>query len=246
MRQLFFFISLLGVLTISAQNPSQQTTRYPGWGVLFAQIGLSENWSATVDIQERYDFASGNWLTQIYRPGIGRKIKNDFAWAAGLGYIRNFPVPNGKQPRPEWRPWQELSRKFKPGLGTIATRIRTEERFIREYNGDELKPNSQFHSFRCRLRAEWVYTFRDPAEKGFHLSAGDEFFVATKPGWFTAFDQNRAYAGGGYRFSKSVSLQLHYLNLFQQINSVKSEMHHVIRLTTVIELKARKRKTENE
>ena len=163
-------------------------------------------------------------------------------FTVGGAYFLLYPNPNDRPARPEWRPWQEVSRKFKTRAGMFWPRIRTEQRFIREYDGEDLQQGFSYNAFRVRLRCDWTLPLGETADKGIYLAAGNEFFFGVKPGGFVAFDQNRASAGVGYRFNPAFAVQLQYLNLFQQLNNTRFELHHTARLTVFHELKTRREK----
>lgn len=224
------FLAFIFILILQPeQAPAQVTTRYLAWGTFFGTVNFSGHWTATLDLQARYEYTDGDWNALIVRPGVSYVTTNKVIFTAGVGYFSLYPNPNGIPPRPEWRPWQEIGKKFKVKAGTFYPRLRIEQRLIREYNGDELHEDYSFHSFRARFRCDWNFPLGKTPSKGIYLAAGDELFFALKNGCFSAFDQNRAYAGAGYRFSPAFAVQLQYLNLYLQTNSQKAELQHIVR-----------------
>lgn len=222
-----------------AQSSRQVTTRYLAWGGLFEQFTFSDRLNASFDNQYRYEYTDGDWFTMLFRPGLTYVTKNKILLTGGGGYFLLYPNPNDKPARREWRAWEEIGKKFKTKYGTFYPRIRYEQRFIREYSGTVLQDEFSFNSHRIRLRCDWTLPLK-LANNRIFLTAGDEYFYAIKPNGFAAFDQNRAYAGGGYRFSKTFALQIQYLNLYARTGTGKYEMHHTARLTVLHEFDFRK------
>jgi hypothetical protein len=235
-RYLLIVLCMLAATAGRAQSP-QVETRYQAWAGLLEQITFSEKWNVTLDVQGRYEYTDGDWYVFLARPGVTYSPSGKFMFTAGAAYFLLFPNPNGRPARPEWRPWQEVSRKYKTGAGTFWPRIRTEQRFIREYDGEALQESFTYNAFRVRLRCDWTLPLGETADKGFYLAAGNEIFFGVKPGGFSAFDQNRASAGAGYRFSPTFAVQLQYLNFFQQFTSSRFELHHTARVTILHELR---------
>lgn len=242
-RFLLLFTLILTGSFIRAQSPRQVTTRYLAWGGLLEQFTFSDRLNASFDNQYRYEYTDNDWFVMIFRPGLTYVTKNKILLTGGGGYILLYPNPNDKPARREWRAWEEIGKKFKTKGGTFFPRIRYEQRFIREYNGTALQDDFSFNSHRFRLRCDWTLPLKS-ADKGIFLIAGNEYFYAIKPNGFAAFDQNRAYAGGGYRFSKTFALQVQYLNLYVRTGVSKYEMHHTARLTVLHEFDFRKKEPQ--
>jgi hypothetical protein len=240
MRIAVALILFFAAAEVNAQSSRQVTTRYLAWGGLFEQFTFSNRWNATYDMQFRYEYTDNDWFAMLFRPGLTYVAKNKLTLTAGGGYMLLYPNPNSRPARREWRIWQEAGRKFPTKSGMFYPRVRTEQRFIREYDNEGLADDFTYHSFRVRLRCDWTLPLGKDAGKGFFVSAGDEIFFARLANGFSVFDQNRAYAGVGYRFSKTFALHLQYLNLYQQLSSTRYELHHVARLTILHELDLRK------
>lgn len=235
-----FAVFIFAISSIHAQSSRQVTTRYLAWGGLLEQFTFSDRWSASLDMQYRYEYTDGDWFAMLFRPGLTYTTKNKILFTAGPSYFLLYPNPNSKPARREWRPWEEVGKKFKTKGGTFYPRVRFEQRFIREYNGEVLNENFSLNSYRFRFRCDWSLPLGKVPDKGIFLTAGNEYFYAIKPDGFSAFDQNRAYAGLGYRFSKTFAFQVQYLNLYVRTGVSKYESHHTARLTILHEFDFRK------
>lgn len=241
MNKFLLAIAILITIGLQAQSSGQVTTRYLAWGGLFEQFTFSDRLNASFDNQYRYEYTDGDWFTIVFRPGITYATQNGILISGGPSYFLLYPNPNSSAvARREWRSWEEIGKKFKTKGGTFFPRIRAEQRFIREYAAyGQLDDDFSFNSHRFRFRCDWSLPLNNP-DKGVFLTAGNEYFYAIKASGFSAFDQNRAYAGAGYRFSKRFAIQIHYLNLYLRTGAGKHEMHHTARLTILHEFDLRK------
>jgi hypothetical protein len=238
MRTGLIFIFLFGMLSCSAQ-PRQVMDRNLAWGCLFAQYNFTPSWNVNLDVQTRYEYTDNDWFTWFIRPGITWKAKNDLLLTAGVAIVALYPNPNSLPPRPEWRIWQEVGKKFVAGKHTIYPRFRFEQRFIKQYGTPVFEEDFSFNTYRSRIRCDYTYTFDPLKSKGFQLLAGNEYMISTDPKGKFSFDQNRAWAGVGYKLNQNIILQLSYLNLFLRKNATQFEQHHTIRLTAVLQFTRR-------
>ncbi len=221
-------IALVSSLGSSAQD-RVVNTRSLVWTGLLGEYKFNESWSAWLDAQFRYEYTDGDIFQWTIRPCATWKSKKGLLLSPGISYWQLYPNPNELPARPELRPWQEVGYKFKPNSHhVIYPRARFEQRFIKEYAGIELADNFTFHSFRLRLRVDYTYSFGSAERPSpLFLIAGNEFFVYQKTNGFSAFDQNRSWAGVGYKFNANHSIQLTYLYLYLQRNStVVDEFHN--------------------
>lgn len=224
---------LFGSVFCSAQSSRQVITRHLVWGGVHAEYKFKPNINASLDIQGRYEYTDGDWGQWLVRAGIWYKNKSGIIFGAGLARFNLYPNPNNKPARPEWRPWEEIGEKIKLGHGhhTIYPRFRFEQRFIKEYSGNELADKSTFSNFRERFRIDYCYRFIPDVERGFSLMESQEILFATKKSGFTAMDAFRLSIGLGYAINKSIATQLVYLYQLQEKDSSHYEEHEIIRFT---------------
>lgn len=225
---------MLAVVSAVAGNAQDRVvhTRHMAWAGLLGEYKFNDRWSAWLDAQFRHEYTDGDIFQWCLRPSATWKSKRNVLLSPGFSYWQLYPNPNGAVPRQEIRPWQEIGYKFKSGTHhVIYPRARFEQRFIREYAGAELAHEFTFHSFRLRLRIDYTYLLgKEGKSSPFFLFAGNEFFVYQNTSGFSAFDQNRAWAGVGYKFNADHSVQLSYLYLYQQRNSAVADQFHVARV----------------
>lgn len=190
-----------------------------------------KQWTSVNDLQFRLEYSDGDLYQLAARSGITYKTGSGYQFTAGGAFFLHYPNPNGRVPRQEFRTWEEVSKKWEFGIHhSLYPRIRLEQRFFREYDGDVLADQFGFSSWRLRLRAEYAYSIGKENPR-WSLIVGDEFMIQRKANGFTAMDQQRAWAGIAYKFSKLLSVQMIYLNVIQQRNSDLYDQLHVIRAT---------------
>ncbi|GAB4131968.1 MAG: hypothetical protein Fur0041_02850 [Bacteroidia bacterium] len=231
-----YIVFLFLFVTAHAQNSVVITERTLGWGGLQLQLKQNKHWSYSLDAQTRYDFSRKEWFQHLVRPGVTYSSPSDYTYTADFAYFLLFPSPNDKPARQEWRLWQEAGKRFKSEHHLFYPRLRTEQRFIRQYSGNELSDEFTFHSFRIRLRADYFWYPKGMQSNGWFAFIGNELFFYRLKNAFSAFDQNRFYVGPGYRFSVNFSATLVYMNLFLQTNITNYENHHTFRATFLFNL----------
>lgn len=222
--------AVVSVLSSAAQDRVTYT-RNLVWTGLLGEYKFNDSWSAWLDAQFRYEYTDGDIFQWCVRPCATWKGKNNLLLSPGISYWQLYPNPNGNTPRPEIRPWQEIGYKFKPTVQhVIYPRARFEQRFIKENSGAELADKYTFNSFRLRLRVDYTFEIKKEQLGRWFLFAGNELFLYQKPDGFSAFDQNRTWAGVGFRFNRNHNIQFSYLYLYQQQTSTISTQFHVPRV----------------
>ena len=114
--------------------------------------------------------------------------------------------------------WQQYEWSGPPFLGAFTSRTRLEE--CRQENGSDTGVRfCEFH------KSNWPFAFR-PASS---LMVWDEMFVnlvSTDWGARQGLDQNRGFAGIGYRWTPQILTEVGYLNQF--INTANTDrMNHI-------------------
>lgn len=237
----YLVVILLVTTSLSAQTPRTVSTRNLFWGAVSLNWKFNPKWSLVSDALFRYEYTDGDIFQSGIRSGISYKTSNGIQLTAGGVFFLHYPDPNGKVPRPEIRGWEEIGRKFDFGIHqTFFPRIRLEQRYFEEYNGDQPADRFTFNSWRLRLRAEYSFSFAHRDSSGWSLVAGDELMFHRKPDGFTSMDQNRVWGGFAYKFNHHVAIQTTYIHIFQQRNSTLFDQLHVLRLTLQFSIQNRR------
>lgn len=245
---------LIPLLSLSAYDlPAQSNSRHIEhqqllWMGCFSTVNFNECWSLMSDLQERRFINPDAQHQLVMRTQLQRELTN--GWAAALGLCRflqssNDPASGMDLVVPEWRPHAELSVSHSAGDWRIGHRYRTEARYFHETADGGLAPGYAFGNIRVRYRLACDI----PLIKGkgglperlllrladeLHLNFGGN--IANN-----AFDQNRIMMGVQSALSRSIAVELGYLNLFQQRPSgmayyardiVRVAVHHRIDVAT--------------
>jgi Protein of unknown function (DUF2490) len=188
-----------------------------------------KRWRWWAEGQMRYR-ESGKELDQsLFRPGIGYALTDHSTVFVGYAHISNERTDRTGYNQ-ENRIWQQYQWSGPTTLGAFTTRSRLEERWQENGSGTGLR-------FRELLKFSWPLPFHPAAS----FVAWDEMFVnlvSTDWGVPTSkrgFDQNRGFAGIGYRWHPNVLTEFGYMN--QYINTpTQDRMNHTLSLSVFIDL----------
>ena len=219
---------LLVVFTTSlaaacAQN-TKTITRYQQVWLSYSNITrLSTKWGLMADAQVRTkDHFVEDFSTTITSFGINYNLSEATRITTGYTYSENYADGARTVTIPEHRPFQQVQWNNRYGNKRMLQWIRLEERFRRKVYG-----NSQLdegYNFNYRLRYNFFYelplsrngpvphTFSLVLNNELHMNFGRQIVLNT-------FDQNRFSCGFKYQFSTSNSVQMGYVNLFQQLSA---------------------------
>jgi hypothetical protein len=206
---------LLNIETGWGQTSRQVVTQTTEWFALNSNIKLHHKVGFAFDAQLRFvqDFES---YQHYVRNGLEIYFTPRFS-VVPIGYMYVWNFKYGKQPAAfvnnEQRIWQQLLYRHPIGKFFLAHRFRLEERFIQKHhleNNREVYDGYDTYLNRIRYRLMVQVPLNKPKlERGaWFIAAFDEFFYS----WgstvtFHRIDQNRLYAGVGYQFSASSSVQ---------------------------------------
>ena len=210
-----FDIKKWTVLTILLALPfstiNAQESDFGNWLIYIGSKKINKKWNIHNEVQYRNFNAIGDLEQLLIRAGLGYNLtENNNNVLLGYGYIlsRNF-IGNTDETvnTNEHRIFQQYTTKQKVKSVSLTHRYRFEQRFIEE-------------DFRLRFRyflslniplGKKVFDENNIDKRKLYLSAYNEIFLN---GDSSIFDRNRVYGGLGYKFSKSVRVELGYLNQF--------------------------------
>lgn len=216
---------------ISMTGFAQTITQNSGWLFLLNNTKFSEKWGTHLDVQVR---SSDQWKDVrnfMFRPGLTYFIdkKQDVTLGYLLNESHNLKQDLNSYKLTEHRIWEQYIYKHKISSMYVSHRLRLEQRFIDRYEKEDLFSQRFRYFFRIILPLEkGIKDF----EKGMFAALQNEFFLNLQNKDELnkhIFDQNRAYAAAGYRFSRKFDLEAGYLN--QAIKGVSnSTFNHVVQL----------------
>ena len=216
-------LTLLTIVLLK-HNLSAQTVQQSAWLASFNTIKLAKKWSLHLEMQVR---STDNWeqvQTVLPRVGLNYHVKTNQILTAGYAYIPNrVNAFDESALLAEHRIWQQYIINQKAGNLVITHRFRLEERFVpaARLENNDLAVAERKYSTRLRYFARAVIPFKkqQPFVKGAFIGLQEELFfnISDRQNvngkWF---DQNRAYAALGYRFSKKFDAEIGYLNQYTE------------------------------
>ncbi|NCD70888.1 DUF2490 domain-containing protein [Mucilaginibacter agri] len=217
-------------VTLAFTAQAQTKQEFSGWGAWFHTQKFSEHWGLAFDAQFR---SADDWKYlkhPLIRPGVSYYFKKNKIATVGYLFTGTHRVTDTENTfRVEQRIWEQYIYTHKIQRTAVMHRFRLEQRFV-----DKQGPSDAFFAQRFRYFIRGVIPTQKTADftKGTFVGLQNEVFVNVQNKDKTNnafFDQNRAYAAFGYRFSRKLDLEAGYLN--QYINGLTNNtMNHVAQI----------------
>jgi len=134
---------------------------------------------------------------------LGYKINENHTICAGFGF-QHVLEPLASVPTNESRGWQQYNFEVFTPYGGLKLSSRLEERTVN---------NAAGLAIRARQLTQWTYPLNDL----WYLIAAEEVFLNLNTvawGPVAGYDQNRVFAGIGYRLTNTTRAEIGYLNNF--------------------------------
>jgi hypothetical protein len=199
-----------------------QESNLGNWWIYFGNMKVKSDWNWHNEVQYRNYNIAGDLEQLLLRTGIGYNLtENNNNVLLGYGYILSQPYidsTNQKVSIVENRIYQQFINRQKIGIVAVQHRYRFEQRFI---EGDFKM------RFRYFLALNIPLNNKELIDKTVYISAYNEIFLNTSG---TIFDRDRLYGGLGYRFSKTVKMEIGYMNQFFT-NGSSDQMNVVVFLS---------------
>ena len=183
-----------------------QESELGNWLLYFGNMKINNDWNWHNEVQYRSYNAISDLEQLLLRTGIGYNLtENNNNILLGYGYILSQNYIEGVDDKldvHEHRIYQQFITRHKIGIVAVQHRYRFEQRFV----------EADF-----RLRFRYFLSLNIPLnnkviiDKTVYLSAYNEIFLNTEG---NIFDRDRLYGGVGYRLSKTVRLEIGYMNQF--------------------------------
>ncbi|MGK6352449.1 DUF2490 domain-containing protein [Parapedobacter sp. DT-150] len=204
---------------------------FGSWTAWFNNVRFNDKWGMNNDIQFRggRDWSANSLL--LVRSGINYHVNTQ--QTASLGYattlVTNELQANG--PRiTEHRIWQQYVINSPVLSIPVQHRFRLEQRFLK-------RPDETAFAKRARYFIRGIIPISQPLKAPFHrgvyMSFQNELFFNIhnqKALNGRLFDQNRAYASLGFRFSGKYDLEAGYMNQFLLRNTTSNGIIHIFQL----------------
>jgi hypothetical protein len=179
-------------------------------------------WRYIFDSPNRFGDDASKYSQGIWRAGLGYIFNAQWSAWAGYGYSHT-DVPYTGTPFGEHRTFQQLLWTRRISDFSFSSRFRLEERFPETGDDVGLRFRHQFrvsHPLGDQTSLIWV--------------VWDELFLnlnQTDYGAMTGVDQNRAFAGIGWRWSETVRSEAGYLHHFNRRPGRENRVNHVLALS---------------
>lgn len=223
-----FFSSLLFLFTGTLCHAEDLLEDSQVWSSILATGTLKpagERWRYWLEGVGRFGNDMSTLSQGIIRPAVGYAL-NDRA-SVWVGYAHIFTdTPFAKTSFDEHRSWQQFLWSQPLGAATFSSRARLEQRF------SDTGPDTASR-YRHLVKLVW------PVKPLPNVSAVayDEVFINLDDvdwGPQAGLDQNRAFIGMGYAFSKAVKTELGYLNQYIDRPTNPDRMTHGLAINLVL------------
>jgi len=234
-----------GIFAFTSLCSAAQINQQIGWFGSFNTIKINSKFSVHAELQVR---STDNWeqvQSVLPRLGLNYHFAKNQILTAGYAFIPTRNSIGGKsQLLGEHRIWQQYIINQSVKNTAISHRFRLEERFIPRptSDGTTIDWNNRLYSTRLRyfIRAVVPLVKDKPFTKGVFIGLQNEIFtnLTDQQNVNTHFfDQNRAYAALGYRFSKKFDIEAGYMNQFiKGVAKTGNRNNHIIQLATYLRL----------
>jgi Protein of unknown function (DUF2490) len=202
---------LFTLLSFAAAAEDRPTDHHAhAWLAYFGDHPIANSkWGMHAEAQVRRHNFGASWQQLLIRPGVNFQVNSKLMLTGGYAFVRshryndyvaNLPATN------EHRIWQQAWFRYGSRV-RWSTRLRFENRFIGTVDAAG-KRGSRFEN---RFRAWQQITL--PVSERVYVTGYDEVWFYVKPYLSnSAFDQNRAYGGVGFKASPHLRLEAGYMN----------------------------------
>lgn len=196
------------------------------WYAYNNSIQFDTTWTLVSEVQERR-FINPDASSQfLIRTNLHRYLGKGWDVAAGLSYFFHSPGDPKSEIElvvPEIRPDIQFNYRQKFKSWRLEHRYKIEARFFHNTNPTltDLEKGYAYATLRFRYRLQFVLPLVKFSEaQKLSLKAGDEILLNVgKKIVKNVFDQNRWFVGLNMTFSPSFSLEVGYINWFQEQSS---------------------------
>ena len=210
MKSILCYITLLLLLSLRS---SSQNNYLGTWNVANIQYSFNKKTSIWAEGQLRSQKFINDFFYHEIKTGINYKPNKSIGILVGIGQYNTYSIGgNFKTPitAHEFRLWEQFTLVNNIGNLKLEHRYRIEQRWR----------NSEYRNrFRYRINPILPINKNKLQNKTLFATLYDEIFLSDKPGYF---ERNRFFAGFGYQFSKSITLQSGFIRQFDYSPSQSS------------------------
>lgn len=220
MKKITFLLLVLYHWTLCSQK--EIATQPACWLVYNGNHRVHDRWGIHTEYQLRRSEFVREPMQYFIRMGVDYYSTKSGQYTAGYGWFHS--VPYGEQPTThstnEHRLWQQYMYKTTLERAEFIHRYRLEQRWIENWTSLD-NTNFTQNGFIFRQRARYRFLINYPISRDklidntLFMAISDEIFLGFGKGiGKNVLDQNRFYAGVGWRFNKNCQFQVGYLNQY--------------------------------
>jgi hypothetical protein len=181
---------------------------------------ISEKWSSEFDVSNTFSSnpdennAFQNYIQLYGRIWGNYKISPKWKLSTSLAFYYNKNNPEiGQYKSYEWRLSPQATYYIHKKGYVLSTRMSTDFRYLQDKAGDY----NDFYRYRQQLQYLQPLNGAELKENSVYLFTSEEVFFrnTTKETGLHHFERNKFTLGGGYLISKTVQLELSYINEYQ-------------------------------
>lgn len=213
---LFVFLSNFILNAQTEKNIDHQSVL---WTRYYNQLTINKKWSIHSEFDNRLFTNAVKQNLYVARIQGRFKLNDQFEIGSGFAYFLVYtqdPNIDLDYKLPEYRGQQDITWKQNINKLNFNQRFRVEERFFQNANKLELLSGTTFY-WRFRYRIQGTYEIWKKDKLSFKAILSDELMInAGEKVVKNIFDQNRIYGAMQIDINKNITLELGYLNSFQQ------------------------------
>lgn len=208
-KYLLIALQLFSGITVSAQQAPSM-----GWLFLSHTQKINDKLDLLADVQLRSREQFSKFSTLLIRPALSYNFNKQHSVAVGFVSKTDWEVEDGEFQRTlEQRIFQQYVYNTEISRIELILRGRLEQRFVKEEAYLFSQRGRVFLSAQIPLVADQDFT------KGWYAKIQDEIFLNIQHQEHvnnSLLDQNRPYAGLGYRANKHADIELGYMRWLQR------------------------------
>ncbi len=224
---------------VAVAQPRETREQVNAWLSLYSEVQVANRWFADAELSIRRSGPLDEMAQLLPRVSVRYQPASAIRFTWGYAFVETWPY--GKLPTafraPEHRMWEQVQLSQSLGRVALTHRYRLEQRWLGRVAEEDGEPRLQNWVRTNRVRYRVLSTVPLQGSKlddgEYYASVGDEVFI----NWGAniqrnVLDQNRITASLGRRFSKSLRMELGYLEqLLQKSDGRRLERNHTIVLS---------------
>ena len=200
-----------------AQSPRRVKDETATWLAYIGIHPISPTWRLQLEGQLRQTERGQQPQQRLFRTALLRVLNSTARAGAGYAFNRSHPPEEfvaNPVPTNEHRTYVQFDMQHSAGPSHIDHRYRLEQRWIERLDASGAREGWTYtNRARYFLRGFLAPGGGSPGDGEPYLVGFDEIFVNFGENVRNnIFDQNRLFVGGGYRWSRALSVEVGYLN----------------------------------